>query len=89
MVVKARFVNEVPPSITRKPGRKAGRTAGKYTRVIKTLKANPDRWALVESVQKRSRTVYAQKILRENGLKVSIRKAGGNWYRIYACYITE
>lgn len=84
--VKVRFVEAVPP-IASSGGRKKGRTAGKYAKVVKTLTANPNRWALVDSVQKKSRAMYAQRILGTHGVKVAIRKAGGNWFRVYACYM--
>lgn len=87
MTVKVRFVEEIPAGLRpKKRGRKPGRTAGKYTKVVKSLKTNPGRWALVQKVQKRSRTLYARKTLTTFGCEVTVRKMGGSWYHIYARY---
>lgn len=86
MTVKVKFVEEVPGVNYDKPrGPKRG-TYGKYVKPIKMLKANPGQWALIQKVQKRSRLLYPSRVLRKNGIQVSIRKMGGNWYHLYARY---
>lgn len=87
MGIKVQFVDEVPAVNYDKPrGPKPG-TVSKFVKPIKMLKANPGKWALVQKVQKRSRLTYAAQVFRKNGIQVSIRKTGGNWYHLYARYI--
>lgn len=86
MGIKVQFVEEVPASqYLRKRGPKAGR-ASKYAKAVKMLKANPGRWAHIQSVQGKSRTTSITQTLRQNGLEIAVRKAGGGWYKVYSRY---
>lgn len=77
---KVKFVDALPP--------RTGGHPSKYDGVVRTLKANPNRWAEVASVQKNTVKMYTVTFLRKQGLQVSVRKAENGWTKIYARYNT-
>lgn len=73
-----KWVENIPP--------RHGGKQSKVAYIVRTLKANPNKWAEVAAFNKTPAIRTFCSTLRKYGIQVSVRKAGGGWTRVYARY---